>query len=585
MDQFLTVDNFKMCKAVLQIYMQDKYSFDVSRVPIEALNPLIYQVMREVQSTYRDSVRDVKDANNIALNMVKERLLTRYASNTAAPTNAVNAQPAVKPLQVQPLERDASLFGNRPMPESLHLRSEPVTHKADDGDAMMQTYESIMQQRKPVADPPGGASTPSGTNQRVDPMPSTEFAKKITELERSRDDVFKAAQDTTRPLIPDDPAALYRTPTADAAAAASGASSTSGAAVFPGKSAQATQKELQAQLPLRDYVQFNQESLIPYQPHVHPKLEIKQYITINAGNRDWTLDPFRYRFNTAYLNSLVNYRNITSIEFTRLIIPLEIKDIPSITHVPKPHYQHRLDFAYPYLLLSIPELDNVYAGYVKAQTAFVYDNNYCSYNGRGFLVLSPMQGETLEFHTNPLASLPRMTVSILKPSGQLFNQSKDLHTVQMVVYENFNTTYLKIVMTRFYDKNEFYQGDTVYIRGFTLVPPTEATVSPGLYEKINVFINRPEGHEILEIGQPNEYGFYKNFSIQAPGTYDNTLGKFVQDAPALTAVSEYNTTCGLLGDGHANGTILNASLQPILSMTIRSKVGDAASVLQSQTVF
>lgn len=582
MDQFLTVENFKMCKAVLQIYMQDKYGFDVSRVPIDALNPLIYQVMREVQNNYRDSIRDIKDANNIALNIVKERLLGKYGQGTAS---KAAPSPATKPLQVQPLERDASLFGNRPMPDSLHLRSEPVTHKADDGQTMMQTYESIMQQRKPVADPPGGASAPSGTNQRVDPMPSTEFAKKITELERSRDDVFKAAQDTARPLIPDDPAALYRMNNASAADAASGSGSTgSGAAVFPGKSAQATQKELQAQLPLRDYVQFNQESLIPYQSNVHPKLEIKHYITINAGNRDWTLDPFRYRFNTAYLNNMVNYRNITSIEFTRLIIPLEIKETPSVTHVPKPHYQHRLDFAYPYLLLSIPELDNVYAGYVKAQTAFVYDNNYCSYNGRGFLVLSPMQGEKLEFRTNPLASLPRMTVSILKPSGQLFNQSKDLHTVQMVVYENFNTTYLKIVMTRFYDKNEFYQGDTVYIRGFTMVPPTGATVSPGLYDKINVFINRPEGHEILEIGQPNEYGFYKNFSIQAPGAYDNTLGKFVQDAAALTAVTEYNTTCGLLGDGHANGTILNASLQPILSMTIRSLVGDAASVLQSQTV-
>ena len=579
MDQFLTVENFKVCKAVLQVYMQDKYGFDVSaRVPTDALNPLLYKVMREVQETYRDSVRDVKDANNIALNMVKDRLLKQFASGSAGAGSAGN----VKPVQMQSLERDASVFGNRPMSDSMQIRSEPVTSLRDDSakDVLMQTYEALMQQRKPASEPtpvpPSGA-----TSQRVDPMPSTEFAKKITELERSRDDVFKAAQDTQRPTIADDPAALYRSTAAGPSAALADDR------LPPSKASSGiiSQQKKPPEMPLRDYIDFNQESQIPFQQALHKKLEITRYITLNAAERQWALDPMRYRFSAAYLNALVQYRNVTCIEFTRLIIPLEIKENASITNIPKPHYQHRLDFAYPYLLLSIPELDNVYAGQVKAQAAFVYDTNYCSINGRGYLVLSPMQKEKLEFWTTPLASLPRLTVSILKPNGQLFNQSKDQHTLQMVAYEAFNSTYLKIVLTRYHDKNEFYQGDTIFIRDYVMTPPTVGgTVSNGYYQQMMQFINRPEGHEILEIGQPNEFGFYRNFSIQAPGAFDNTIGKYVQDAATIEALSEYNTSCGLLSENFQNGRVLNASLQPIVSMKITTVAGDAASVLNVQTV-
>lgn len=544
-----------MCRAILQLYMQDKHAFDIAQVPADTLNQQLYQRMRDVFTTQRNSIRDVKDANNIVLNLMKDNLLKQYK-----PKPVVRKQVATEAGNV--LDRDAVLFGNRPIQET-QIKPVPLSLRADENDALMQSFESIVQQR-------GSASAsapvaPTGTNQKIDPMPSTEFVKKITELERTRDDFFKTAQDTQRPAVADDPAALYRSATAES--------------VVVGKTPQAIQQ------PLRDYNNFNQDSLIPLRKGVHQSMLVTHYLTINASERQWNLEPLRYRFSASYLNALVNYRNIVQLQFTSLIIPLEIKESRSITNIPKMHYQHGFDFAYPYLMLSVPELDNVYEGMmVKAQTLFIYDTNYCSVNGRGYLILKPMQEETLEYHPTPLGSLPKMTLNIMKPNGMLFNQSKDSHTVQMVVYEAFNSTYLKVVLTRYFDKNEFYQGDTIMIRGYTITPSAGSTVNASFYDKINQFINRPEGHEVLEIGQPNEYGFYKNFSIQAFGVFDNTLGRFVPDTASIASITEFNETCGLLSENYQNGSVLNASLQPIVSMKIKTLAGDPSTILNVQTV-
>jgi hypothetical protein len=603
---FLTVDNFKVCKAILQLYMQDKYAFDITtRLPEDGLNKLLYQVMREVHVTATAQQRSKKEANNLALNVIKDRLVVQYGLATA------QAQQQAGKLQMQTLDRETSVFGARPLPDGTALQAEPASVRGDEGDKLLQTYDALVQQRLPPAQAQAAAAAAQQqVNQKVDPpLPAGEFAKRMAELERMRGSeaaaaaaavasAATAAQQAT-PLAQPDPAALFRLTQGVAQqppALPGGVAGNAAAAAAPTHNSMmpaVVGKTLPpVAAPLRDYQNFNQDALAAPLP-LPSRRTVTRYLTINAADRNWVQDPLRFQFSAGYLvqNGWADYKNICAIEFTRLILPLEIKEARTITNVPKQNFQHGFDFAYPYVVLSIPELDAVCDGLgtrLKAQALFVMSGDYCSSNGRGYLLLDPMQKEQILYTPTPLAALPRLTVRILKPNGALFNQSRDHHAVQLVAYDSFNATYLKVVLTRYYDKNEFYQGDFVLLRGYAAAfaagDPAATPAAVAALAGLVVFLNRLEGHEILEIGQPNEYGFYNSFSIQAPGAFDALSGRYEPDAAALAALSEFNTGCGLLAPGSQNGVVLNASLQPVVSMQVRTLEGDAASVLQVSAV-
>ena len=61
------------------------------------------------------------------------------------------------------------------------------------------------------------------------------------------------------------------------------------------------------------------------------------------------------------------------------------------------------------------------------------------------------------------------------------------------------------------------------------------------FTKVNDFINRSEGHEIVQIGKANTQGFHNNFYILAPGMLDQLNGKMVLDSEILDAINIYNT--------------------------------------------
>jgi hypothetical protein len=101
-------------------------------------------------------------------------------------------------------------------------------------------------------------------------------------------------------------------------------------------------------------------------------------------------------------------------------------------------------------------------------------------------------------------------------------------------------------------------------------------VSADYVKRFNDFINRPEGHEIRQIGSANDYGYFKTFYIQAPGVFDKVQGRFVLDSNLITTLNAYNTHIDFCDPATpTNGLIMNNSLQNTMSMEVECLVDDA----------
>ena len=237
------------------------------------------------------------------------------------------------------------------------------------------------------------------------------------------------------------------------------------------------------------------------------------------------------------------------------------------TAAAKPFYNYDFSFAYPYVMLCVDGFDNMYDGtndsVRRAFCMFVFHRAYKAPNGRGYVVLQAAQNERMWFKT-PLASLRDVRIAIEKPNGTLLNNSVDDYTVSAFEYNAQNRLYLKVVCDRYFDENEYFQGDAITIRGFRLAPASPTTPGAQYFSTLNDFVGRPSGHEIVQLGKPNDQGFYKTFYILAPGVLDQGAGRVIIDAN-LVGVVQLMATAGVTVL-ESPGRLVNASLQNVLSL-------------------
>ena len=168
----------------------------------------------------------------------------------------------------------------------------------------------------------------------------------------------------------------------------------------------------------------------------------------------------------------------------------------------------------------------------------------------------------------------------MKPNGKLVNYSKDSYKILSITYDVSKPNYYKITLDSYYDKNEFFTGDSVLFKDFIM---TQATLLQGNYDiqTFNTYINALEGYDILEMGLPNVFGFYNYFYIQAIGTFSSSIGEFTPSTQLITYLNNYNSA---ISGSIINGSILNMSLQNSISMKIDMIVDDA-KILDTQSTF
>jgi len=552
MDKFLKIQNFQICKSAFTNWMDTKYGFNLNANDMEnTSSEMLFEIMRAVKDEFID-VGDVsiKELNDVSLNRLTDVFVDTYKLSkmeNATKTGSNHSQ----------LERDSNVFGSRALTSTL-LLPENTTNK--DFEDVGKQFDMAMSNRNLDMTNSQPPAAPDFQQLKDEPVSDDMFEKL---LNNRRD--LESNLELKMPLVPDDPKAFFTSlqqPIATVAAAPDN-----------------TPFEFTSNnVGIVEYSKTPTHSTALVIDQPTQRTIMLKYITINGFDRDWLnasqKKRFSYRIDFTKLTS--NYRNISSIKFSKLIIPNEVLENRSITNAPKFVHHHDHKLAYPYLLLQVDEIGDLCDGLSqqvqKSFAQFIYDKSYKCPNGRGYVIMVPAQDETKVFYPQNMASLQRLTFSILKPNGTLFNNSQDDYSVIKVEYELYNTLYIKIVTDKYFDKNEFFIGDSIMIDGYSMYrPPTAPPCTSSMdYAAMAQFVNRVEGHEIVQLGEANENGFYRSLYVLGPCRLDQTIGKLVVQKELVDALKEYNQ----VSTPHVSGSIINTSLQSVISMTIGTDVAD-----------
>lgn len=490
--EFYTVSNFETCMNIFRKYLGESYDLSpgqIENIIVTTARENLYTEMKKLKSLDNFHSYPLKELNNMALNKLRNIVAEQHK--------------LVKPRKpmMRNLARDTNVFGERPI-STMHLKPSN-TNISNEKEQVNKQFEHLMQERQTeLYSQPTQPNLPFATS-KEDPIDSSDFDKKLVDIESMRNSYLQDSiniQSFKNELTPKQ---------------------------FYEKLEQEKDKQIE-QIPvdptMRDIINTKQLELI--YPTDSKKIDVTKFVTLNGFDRDWTVYKRRFEYQVDVKS--FRFRNISSIQLTRLIIPMEIEDLRTLTNVPKNRYQYEFSLGFPYVMVCIDEINNVYEGtndYIKKSSAlFVYDSSFKSPNGRGYVIMKPMQDEIKYYHPTPLASLPSLNVSVRKPNGTLFNNSLDMYKTIKLEYEEYNRMYLKLVLNKYFDKNEFFVGDNVLIQGGSLVIPQGST-SNHPFIQFNEFLNRKEGHEIVEIGNPNAEGYYRYFYIFAPCVLDQETGK------------------------------------------------------------
>jgi hypothetical protein len=288
------------------------------------------------------------------------------------------------------------------------------------------------------------------------------------------------------------------------------------------------------------------------------------------------------------------FKDIYSISIKNVTIPTDIYDRFVNNNTDNQHH-FNYNFNFPYILCNIDEFQDVYDGtddtIRKTFCQLQYDNFLQTPNGRGYIILKPVQNEMKIFYPNTLSTLPTLNLSLTKPNGELLNQAEDGQAIfNLSVYQTY---YIKITTKTYVDKNAFYKGDYVKIKNSKIYQINNDISKEHILE-FNNFINRKEGHKVYESGEPNDNGYYNSFYINGPGAFDNVQGRFVVDQPLMDTLSLFNQYLidndffqnnadgSSLSDSYENGYILNMSLQNSVSITVEMYKPDSIMMIHDK---
>ena len=552
---FMSKNNMRVIIGIFTKYMEDTQNFIFQSEDLGELKQNIFKFMSITND--KSSSKSIHDKNLEVLSVTKEFYIAKITKH--------------KP-NIKNLDREKDVYGNRKITvnELIPQRDPYLRKPISELDKFINERDELFTKSVPDITRLGQQTTEPAEN-------ADEFIKKLKDLENDRTMIDQALLQQMQRMDVEkqfrvnntidnqDPKKLY---------------TISDEEVFKSES------------DIDKFVNTRQSLLIPPNPqsnlsiisntsNQNSKMMIHKYISINSFDRDWNSNVLRYNYAVAFNGDGINgnYKNIRNIEIGKVIIPEEISEnVNILNYSNKTQFNYEFSFSFPYLILRIDEFNDVYDGtndnIRKSFCKLLYHRHYKAPNGRGYVILKPFQKEKKTFYPSPLSSLNRLTISILKPNGFLLNNSSDSYKIFNVDYDAFNPHFYTIVTDVFFDKNEFYVGDMVVFKNFNITSNTYNIQA----KTITDFINRPEGHEITQIGSTNNNGFYRSFYISAIGTFDKVLGKFDVDMNCVECINEYNNTINYNTFNGTNGSILNYSLQNTIGMSLDVLVNDVSVI-------
>ena len=306
------------------------------------------------------------------------------------------------------------------------------------------------------------------------------------------------------------------------------------------------------------------EGLAPPAPlvHVATKMTPRIYnVVISSLDRDWAGNhPLRCRYQAKLLNAPI--KNVVSVEVDRVVLPAEIRLSKQDTTTDGLNYRHRTTYdvptsvLVPFIMVQAEELLGAYAGtsdgICRALACCTHEKSFIDVCGRGYDIFRPAPNSAREYRP-PLATLPPLTLSFTRPNHVLLNAGTDGIAVRKFAYSNLRPGLIEVIMLSFFDRNQYYIGDFVAFTAY----------SGGNGGAVADFLQRPEGHTVVDMGTINVDSYYSSFFIKSVGTFDPVEGEFDPDQTFLDA---------LLADALLvtvqTASIINLSLQNTLFLRV-----------------
>jgi hypothetical protein len=535
MDKFLKIQNFTTSLTAFKEWMNTKYAINVDTIPDMDVKLHLFETMRSVKDEFIGNPNSVelKELNNIALNRLKEVYVDRLKLTT---------------------NRDTTVFAGRPL--ISNLISAPENTGKPRGNE--RTYDQVLQSRSQPLE-----QTSLDEPKREDPIPIDIFNQLMSSYQND-------VEILTPP--PDNPKALYELPINVSSQPSQPSQPSHTNQYTPVKSLNDDHYEERDtnMHPIANKPITESEQTIIEKSFIRTVTD--KYIVINGHDRDWGNYTNRFNFKVNFTST---YNNISTIQFTRLILPHDWKSSGSAPAPALLQSSVDLKLSVPYITLHVEEIGDEYDCFnnssKKATVCFIFDTSFKCPNGRGYIIMKPAQNE-IKVYQQSLASLSHMNISIRKPSGALISNVTDTYNIIKLEHEYYNQQYIKVVLDKYFDKSEYNTGDTVVLKGYEIYMPSQAVsgcTSHSDFTDVNTYVNKEEGHEILQLGEANENGFFKYFYVSAPSKFDSTHGKVIVNKCMVDAIKIYNESVTI----GTNGNIINTSIQPVIYMTVGVESG------------
>lgn len=561
-NNFYTTSNMKNLINIIKDYMSDKFNIDLTLSDTEENTRKIFlTVMTDVNNTNQSQNK------NLSLQETNVQVLGKVKDYYCSKLNLTPGANLKKP-NIQNLTREQTIYGDRPLKQNIIIPEQNPYFKRDDTQNTNEriSIEKILNERnedvnpkKVIPDFNTIANVTKETSQNQD-----EFIKKLQDLQNERNKI--QFENLNVPKADIDPAVLYRTAQKNDDDA------------FTDQ----TKKFKDSTIRNQSFTDGVENFIIPKK---NDNLIIEKYLSINSIDRDWSsgLTPLRYQYGINFLtknNDLMNkYKNIDSIKVGKVIIPCEQIPISNASN----NASYHINFSYPYVILSIDEFNDVYDGtndiIRKSFCHLIYDSSYRSPNGRGYIILQPVQNEKKQFYPAPLSTIQKLSISLLQPNGELLSNSQDSYQISSVEQDT-DPNKLLITLSTYFKPIDLFDLDYVLIQNFAITQLVPQQLISDI-NSLNEFINRSSGHEILSLGTPNSNGYYNKFYISAPHTFNSINGTNSLQTALMNCLNYYNLNNT---SSAPNGILLNQSLQHSISFKVDIIV-DNAKILDVQSVF
>jgi hypothetical protein len=280
--------------------------------------------------------------------------------------------------------------------------------------------------------------------------------------------------------------------------------------------------------------------------------EIENNLFVYSADRDWLRNnkENRYSFTVNFdpaangqsfnptLSAQQKFKNIVRIELVKCIMPGESLDVSvkKRSDGVQTDYQDNI-LNFPYVTVRIAELENNNYGtdnfLDRSFGVLQYDAQWVSDDAqkdctRGYLAMIPKFLKCQkEFYPTPLSTLQKLTVDIRRPNGELVSASPDTYDVAGIIgagasavgpdfpftvapsgayniVAGANPANFYIVTNKYFSRFEVCPGDRIQLSGYTYTDGAlnDPTNGFALRDFCN-WINRPEGHVVLDIGYTN----------------------------------------------------------------------------------